>query len=157
MKIECGNPLRPRRSNLAMKYVMRIAGVLFLMIATFGCLPAPTNSPEMAYLSFTDALSKGDTTKAWNLLSNPTRTKAEERSKSISLASKGVVRDEPRSLFFQGIRADQPGRVVKVTADAATAVLKVASASGVREVKLINDNGKWFLDLSDSLEQRVSP
>ena len=68
-------------------------------------------------------------------------------------ASKGVVRDEPELLLFQGTRPGPLGEVTQVKADDTSALLKVASAAGPREVKLVKDSGKWLIDLSDTIPQ----
>lgn len=141
-----------------MKMGMRIVGVVLLVVVTAGCRrEAPTNSPEAAYRGFIEALSKGNTRKAWSSLSAETRHKAEARSKAIADASKGVVRDEPELLMFQGTRPGPLGEVTQLEADDTSAVLRVASASGQREVKLVKDSGKWLIDLSETIERRDAP
>ncbi len=141
-----------------MKMGMRIVGVVLLLLVAAGCRrEAPTNSPEAAYRGFIEALQKGNTRKAWSSLSAGTRHLAEERSKAISEASKGVVRDEPELLVFQGTRPGPLNEVTQLKADDTSAVLRVASASGQREVKLVKDSGKWLIDLSETLERRDTP
>ncbi len=141
-----------------MKMGMRLVGVVLWVVVAAGCRrEAPTNSPEAAYRGFIEALQKGNTRKAWSSLSPATRQKAEERSKAIAAASKGVVRDEPELLLFQGTRPGPLGEVTQVKADDGAAVLRVASASGDREVKLVKDSGKWLIDLSETLERRDAP
>ena len=134
-----------------MKMVMRVLGVVLLLALAAGCRREPPNSPEAAYRGFIEALQKGNTRKAWGSLSAATRQKVEERSKAIAEASKGVVRDEPELLLFQGTRPGPLGEVTQVSADETSALLRVASASGPREVKLVKDSGKWLIDLSDTL------
>ena len=141
-----------------MKMGMRNVGVVLLLVMAAGCRrEAPTNSPEAAYRGFIEALQKGNTRKAWASLSAPTRHKVEERSKAIAEASKGVVRDEPELLLFQGTRPGPLGEVTQVKVDDTSALLQVASAGGPREVKLVKDSGKWLIDLSDTLERRDLP
>jgi hypothetical protein len=134
-----------------MKMQMRTVGVLLVLALLAGCRREAPNSPEGAYRAFIEALQKGNTRKAWASLSAPTRHKVEERSKAIAEASKGVVRDEPELLLFQGTRPGPLGEVTQVKADENSAVLQVASASGPREVKLVKDSGKWLIDLSDTI------
>ena len=140
-----------------MKMVMRIVGVVFLVAMAVGCRREPPDSPEAAYRGFIEAVQKGNTHKAWTALSSETRKKVEERSKAIAEASKGVVRDEPELLLFQGTRPGPLGEVTQLKADETSAVLAVASASGSREVKLVKDSGKWLIDLSDNIERRDAP
>ncbi len=137
-----------------MKMGMRIVGVVLLVFVAAGCRREAPNSPEAAYRGFIEALQKGNTRKAWASLSPETRRKVEERSKAISEASKGVVRDEPELLLFQGTRPGPLGEVTQVKTDDSSAVLRVASTSGSREVKLVKDSGKWLVDLSDSIPTR---
>lgn len=132
-----------------MKMVMRIVGVVFLLIVAAGCRREAPNSPEAAYRGFIEAVQKGNTKKAWGSLSPATRKSVEERSKAISVASQGVVRDEPELLLFQGTRPGPLGEVTQVKVDENSALLRVAHASGPREVKLVKDSGKWLIELSD--------
>ena len=140
-----------------MKKVMRLMWLVVLVALLAGCRREPPNSPEAAYRGFIEALQKGNTRKAWASLSAPTRHKVEERSKAIAEASKGVVRDEPELLLFQGTRPGPLGEVTQVKVDDTSALLQVASAGGPREVKLVKDSGKWLIDLSDTLERRDLP
>src|SRR4051794_34609396 len=102
--------------------VMRIMGLVLVFVLTASCRREPANSPEAAYRSFIEAIQKGNTRKAWNSLSAPTRKKVEERSKAIAEASKGVVRDEPEQLLFQGTRPGPLGEVTQVQADESSAL-----------------------------------
>ena len=137
--------------------VTRFMGVVVVLTLMASCKPQPANSPEAAYRSFIDAVQKGNTRKAWNALSSATRKKVEARSKAISEASKGVVRDEPEQLLFQGTRPGPLGEVTQLKADESSALLRVASATGAREVKLVKDSGSWFIDLSDSIPNPPPP
>ncbi len=142
--------------------VIRLIAVVLLVTVAVGCRAEPANSPEAAYRAFIEAVQKGNTRKAWQSLSPATRQKVEERSKAIAEASKGVVRDEPELLLFQGTRPGPLGEVTQVKADDTSALLKVASASGAREVKLVKDSGKWLIELSDTIphpkpERRETP
>ena len=54
----------------------------------------------------------------------------------------------------RGVNGGAPGDVLitfQVKADETSALLRVASASGAREVKLVKDSGKWLIDLPDTL------
>lgn len=134
-----------------MKRRMRGLPLAVLVLLGVSCKPPqPTTTPETAYRAFNDALNKGNAKSAWSALSEATRSKIKERSKAISEASQGAIRDEPEAFLFQ----TRPGVITSVTAvktDETTAVLQIASASGTREVKLVKDSGTWFIDLSDQL------
>lgn len=139
---------------------MRTWGALLLVVAMMtaaGCRRAAPHTPEAAYRGFIEALQKGQTRKAWALLSPATRERVEARSKAIASASQGTVRDEPELLLFQGTRPGALGEITQLSADEQTALLRVASASGAREVKLVKDSGRWLIDLSDTLDRRGTP
>lgn len=140
-----------------MKTPMRAALLLMLLLLAPGCRRPASDSPEAAYRAFMLALQRADAQTAWKLLTPATREKVTARSKAISQASQGVVRDEPELLLFQASRPGAVGDVSQVRADASTAVLKVASAGGDREVKLVKDSGRWLIDLSDTLEGSDTP
>lgn len=138
---------------------MRTWGALLLvaMVTTAGCRRAAPHTPEAAYRGFIEALQKGQSRKAWALLSPATRERVQERARAISAASQGTVRDEPELLLFQGTRPGPLGEITQVSADEQTALLRVASASGAREVKLVKDSGRWLIDLSGTLERSDTP
>lgn len=140
-----------------MKTPMRAALLLVLLSMVPGCRRPAVDSPEATYRTFVTALQRSDARTAWKLLTPATREKATALSKAISEASRGVVRDEPEILLFQSSRPPAVGEVTQVRADETTAVLKVASAGGEREVKLVKDSGKWQIDLSDSIEGSDQP
>ncbi|MGV3619952.1 MAG: hypothetical protein ACO1OB_03995 [Archangium sp.] len=129
------------------------AGLLLLVLAILpGCRRPAADSPEATYRTFVTALQRSDAKTAWKLLTPGTRDQVTALSKAISEASKGVVRDEPEVLLFQASRPGNVGEITQLRADETSAVLKVASASGEREVKLVKDAGRWQIDLSDSLK-----
>ncbi len=128
-----------------------------VVVAAVGCRREAPDSPEGAYRGFIEALQRGNARKAWSMLSPGTREQVQARARAIAETSRGVVRDEPESLLFQGTRPGPLGEVTQVSADEQRATLRVASASGTREVKLVKNSGKWLIDLSDNIERRGSP
>lgn len=110
-------------------------------------------TPELAYRSFIDALNRGQARRAWGYLSTSTKERVQAKSKELSLASKGLVRDEPETLLFAGSRppASSMLSLSPVRSDENTAVLTVSDGGGSQEVKLVKDSGKWFIDLSERL------
>ncbi len=136
---------------------MRAGVLLSLLLVLPGCRRPAADSPEAAYRTFATALQRADTRRAWALLSPATKENVTARAKAISAASQGVVRDEPEALLFQASRPGPLGEVTQVKADDTSAVLKVATAGGEREVKLVKESGRWLIDLSDTLEDRGSP
>jgi hypothetical protein len=143
-----------------MKGSMQTRGALLaavVVVAAVGCRREAPDSPEGAYRGFIEALQRGNARKAWSMLSPGTREQVQARARAIAETSRGVVRDEPESLLFQGTRPGPLGEVTQVSADEQRATLRVASASGTREVKLVKNSGKWLIDLSDNIERRGSP
>lgn len=141
-----------------MKHVMRVLVVLWLVVGFSACRrEGPTSTPEGTYRGFVDALQKGNARKAWSALSKETRARVEARSKELAAASKGTVRDEPQLLLFEGSRPTAIEAITPVREDESSAVLRVTSGGGTREVKLLKDSGRWVIDLSDSLEGSNSP
>lgn len=128
-----------------------------VVMAAVGCRREAPDSPEGAYRGFVEALQRGNPRMAWSMLSPETREQVQARAKAIAETSKGVVRDEPESLLFQGTRPGPLGEVTRVSADEQRATLRVASASGTREVRLVRNSGRWLIDLSDNIERRGSP
>lgn len=126
--------------------------LLVAMLTLAGCARARPGTPESAYLAFVTALQRSDARAAWALLTPSTRDVVAQRSKAISEASKGAVRDEPEVLLFAAGRATAPGELKVVSANDERAVLKVTSAGGEREVTLVKNSGRWLIDLSDQLK-----
>lgn len=126
--------------------------LLLILVLASSCKPRPsTATPELTYRTFVDALQKGQAKAAWNLLSAPTRERVTAKSKQLAEASKGLVRDEPETLLFQGSRPGTITTITQVRADESSATLSVTSSGGTHEVKLVKDSGKWLVDLSDTL------
>lgn len=126
--------------------------LLVAMLSLGACARARPGTPEAAYLTFSTALQRSDARTAWSLLTQSTKELVAAKSKALSEASKGAVRDEPEVLLFAAGRAGAPGELKVVSADDTRAVLKVTGAGGEREVKLVKDSGRWLIDLSDQLK-----
>ncbi len=137
--------------------VMRLV-VVALSFALGACARAPSDSPEAAYRAFAEALRRGDGRTAYAALSSATRERVEARTRAVSEASQGLVKNDPALVFFQsGTRPGPLGELTRVSADDAQAVLEVAGASGPQEVKLVRESGRWLVDLSDPLARRELP
>lgn len=132
-------------------------GVMAVLLLAMACRLEPGGSPEAAYRRFSEALQKGQTQTAWTMLSKASRDKASQRSRAISEASHHLVRDEPTELFFQGHRAEPLGELAVVKADETSALIQVVSEQGRSDIKMVKEAGKWFIDLSDSIESRNLP
>lgn len=134
----------------------RVAITLWLLLGA--CAREPAGSPEAAYRAFAEALRRGDGRTAYAALTPATKAKIEARSKEVSQASGGLVKDDPALIFFQSGTPPGPiGQVKRVSGDDAVAVLEVAGAQGPQRVKLVHETGRWLVDLSESLERRDAP
>lgn len=132
---------------------MRVAALSLLLVMS-ACKQQPSAAtPELAYRTFVDALNKGQTRRAWSMLSTSTKEKAQARSKALVEATHGLVRDEPETLLFQGSKPPQLATllVTPVRSDESSAVLSVDDGAGPHEIKLVRDSGKWFIDFSERL------
>jgi hypothetical protein len=121
--------------------------------------PAP-RTPEAGYRAFADAVRRGESKPAWAALTRPTQTALEARSKAISEASKGLIRDEPALMLLQsGIRAtpSQELTIKTLSSDGGTATLEVAGSTGTQRITMIHDGDRWLVDLSDVLLQGTNP
>jgi hypothetical protein len=126
---------------------------LVAMLAVAGCKQAPKpGTPDASYVAFVTSLQRGDAKTAWSLLTPSTKDVVTAKSKAIAEASHGTVRDEPEVLLFQAGRAGAVGEIKTLSDDGERAVLKVASAGGEQEVKLVKNSGRWLIDLSDQLK-----
>jgi hypothetical protein len=125
----------------------RATPLLFALLLAPGCARPPPSSPQAAYEAFATALRRGDARTAYASLSRSTQDAMTARSRAISEASGGVVRDEPALAMFQsGTRPAPLGEVTLVEESAGRAVLEV---SGVRVRMIQDDGGRWAVDLSD--------
>jgi hypothetical protein len=119
-----------------------------------GCdKPAP-HTPEAGYRAFAEALRRGDSRTAWSSLSSASRAVVEARSKAISEASKGVIKDDPALMLLQsGTRPAPVGQVKLLGSDGGTAVLEVTSGAVVQQVQMVRDGDLWVVELSDILRE----
>ncbi|MEW6430558.1 MAG: hypothetical protein AB1730_03525 [Myxococcota bacterium] len=126
---------------------MRPAAAIVALLTLSACEKPAAATPEAAYNAFAVALRRGDTKAAYAALSKSTRALVEARSKTLSEASQGMVKDEPALMLFQsGTRPGPLGEVKVVEQSADRAVLEV---SGTRVTMVKEDGGRWVVDLSD--------
>ena len=127
--------------------------LLLLLLGLAGCRSDRTDTPDDAYRLFASALKHSDVNTAWDSLSVETRTLLEQKSKAISEASKGAIKDEPKMLtFVSGVKI-QPITDVKVLkTEGAICLLEVTDATGKREQKMVKVDNRWYVDLIDSLK-----
>jgi hypothetical protein len=137
---------------------MRLAGfTLWFVLCACERPPAP-NTPQGSYLSFAEALRRGDSKGAWGLLSKPTQAAMEARARRISEASRlpgadgGVlIKNEPALMLFQsGNRPGPIGEVALQSSDAGAAVLTVGADH--QAISMVREGERWVVDLSATLQ-----
>lgn len=134
------------------------AVVMSLSLLLGACAREPADSPEAAYRGFAEALRRGDGRAAYAALSPATKAKVEARTKELSQASGGLIKEDPALVFFQSGTPPRPiGEVKRLSADETAAVLEVAGAAGPQQVKLVRESGRWLVDLTEPLERRDTP
>jgi hypothetical protein len=128
--------------------------LLFLLLGLVaGCRSDRTDTPDDAYRLFSSALKRSDVNTAWESLSVETRTLLEAKSKAMSEASKGAIKDEPKMLtFVSGVKIQPIGEVKVLKLEGAVAVLEVTDPAGKREQKMVKVDNRWYVDLTDSLK-----
>ena len=128
--------------------VAAVAAVLLL-----GCNRPSWNTPEAAYVSLARAAQKGEHELAWGALSQASRKELEQRSKSLAAASGGALQDDPRALVFGSAPPAQPIEEIKVVRqEDRLAVLAVTAGGASREVRMVEEEGGWKLDVSEALK-----
>ncbi len=133
---------------------MRPATLALAALLLFGCQRPPrADSPELAYLMFVEAIRRGESKKAWEALSPATRAAIEARSKEISAASAGVIKDDPALLVLQsGVRPQPAGEVKLLQSDGRAAVVEVSIGTQKQQVKLVKDEQRWTIDLAEAFK-----
>ncbi|MBS1149924.1 MAG: lipoprotein, partial [Myxococcaceae bacterium] len=131
---------------------------MLLLLALAGCRSDRTDTPDDAYRLFSSALKRSDVNTAWDSLSPPTRALLEQKSKEISDASKGAIKNDPKLLtFVSGVKVQPIGEVKVLKIEGELAVLEVTDPAGKREQKMAKIGNRWYVDLTDTLqrEERV--
>src|SRR4051794_40781430 len=97
-----------------------------LSVASSGC--RKPNTPEQAYVLFTEAVERGDEKAAYEALSEKTRQDLQRRAEEISKASGGSVKADPAGLMFTFTgRPSGVTKVSMVSLEGDRAVVKVTS------------------------------
>lgn len=133
-----------------MKLPMRLGTLTVMLLGCWACDRPPVRSPEeLAYRSFAEAVRRGDATAAWRGLSRPTQDRMKARAKEISLASQGLIKDEPALMMFQaGVRPALTGDVKVLESDGGRAVLEVLTAGEPHHIVMVREEDQWVVELS---------
>ncbi len=127
---------------------------LVALLPVLGCKGARWDTPEAAYTTFAQAVLKGDAKVAYEGLSEATRKEIEARSKEIAAASQGSVRDDPVLLTFAvGSRPRLVTRVKRLKLEGAVATVAVTAGDETREQRLVDEGGRWKVDLTEILKK----
>lgn len=128
------------------------------VVGVAGCARPEAPTPENGYRAFAQALRVGDARTAWAALSPATQQLAQARSKALSEASGGVVKDEPALMLLQsGTRPrTEPdgglGRVTLLSTDGGAAVLEVTSGPTTQHITMVRVGTRWAVDLREFLQ-----
>lgn len=134
---------------------MRTLGPLVALLLLGACGRPRWDKPDEAYRTFSSALRKGDLATAWGGLSEQTRKLAEARSKEVSAASGGSVKDEPMLMFFaSGYKPLPQGDLKVATQEGQNAVVEVAigDAALPQAQKMTKEGDRWLVDLTDAFK-----
>lgn len=124
-----------------------------LAVGLLGCRNDRAESPDDAYRLFSAALKRSDFNTAWESLSAETRALLEQKSKQLSQASNGAIKDEPKMLtFLSGVKVQPIGEVKVLKTEGAVAMLEVTEPAGKREQKMVKVDNRWYVDLTDGLK-----
>lgn len=125
-------------------------GIGFLVILGISACELPTTAdPVGAYLGFQKAAQGRNAQSAFAALSSATKEVTRQRSKAISIASGGVIKDDPISMVMTPpLRRSETAkpRVSKIEKD--TAWVLIDENGRPSEVKLVLEQGKWKIDLT---------
>lgn len=136
---------------------MRALVILTLTLAgaLSGCSRPRWDKPDEAYKAFSGALRRNEIKTAWDGLSEGTRKAAEARSKEVSKASGGSVKDEPMIMFFaSGYKPLPQGELRVAKEEGQTAVVEVAISDGgvTQSQKMVKEGDRWVVDLTEAFQ-----
>lgn len=123
-----------------------------LGLASAGCTKQPPpDHPVDAYLAFARAAER-DPKSGYEALSKKSREVLAEKTKQLSDAADGSILNEPAYVFF-GRPGKAPAiadvKLVEEQGDVAT--LKVTAGGQVEDVKMVREDSRWRVDLTDKL------
>lgn len=131
-----------------------VASALAALTGFSACNRPDWTTPVKAYLSFANALKKGEAKVAWGALSERSKQRLTERSKVIAAVSDGGMSPKPELLLFAGGGTAQEMSEVKlIREEGKDAVLSVVPVEGPAvEVRMVRESDGWKLDVSEMLK-----
>lgn len=116
-----------------------------------GCNKPPADHPVDAYLAFARVADKNPKA-GYDALSKKTRELLDAKAKMLSDASGGSIQNEPAAIFFSRPGNAAPLGDVKLLEQTAEAARISVTADGkTREVKMVREDSRWRVDLSDAV------
>lgn len=128
---------------------------IFTVLALAACSRPRWDRPDEAYQAFSAALRKNELKVAWDALSTETRKAMEERSRAVSAASGGSVKDEPMLMFFaSGYKPLPQGDLKVAKEEGQIAVVEVALGDGgmTGSQRMIKEGDRWAVDLTEAFK-----
>jgi hypothetical protein len=133
--------------------MMRLWVFAAAAVLVSGCAKPRWDRPDEAYKSFSAALRKGELQVAWDDLSSDTRKAVQAKSKEVSTASGGAVKDDPMLMFFASGYKPLPQGDVKVTSEESqSAIVEVAVGSASESQRMTREGVRWTVDLTDAFK-----
>jgi len=124
--------------------------VILAVLSLAACEKSRGGSPVDAYVSFSRAVQRGDAKAAYALLSSRTQEKLAARTKEISAASGGAIKDDAAALAFSGAPRPDPLNEVKLISQAGDqATLEVQAGGGTERLTMLKEKSGWKVDLGD--------
>lgn len=120
-------------------------------LLSVGCKKPPADHPVDAYLAFARVADKKPKA-GYDALSKKTRELLEARAKMLADASGGSIANDPAEIFFSRPGKAPPVGDVKVLEQTAEAAKLSVTADGkTQEVKMVREDSRWRVDLSDAV------
>ncbi|HXN42094.1 MAG TPA: hypothetical protein VN918_09925 [Myxococcaceae bacterium] len=125
---------------------------LLVLMPLAACDKPRGNSPVDAYTSFSKAAQRGDYKTAYAAFSQQTQKRLATKSKEISSASGGAIKDDPAALAFSGTTRPEPLTEVKlVREDADRCVLAAVAGGSTDQVTMVREQEGWKVDLTEKM------
>jgi hypothetical protein len=131
--------------------VWALVGIAALLAA---CERPRWDRPDEAYKAFSQALRKGEVQAAYGALSADTKKVIEARSKAVSEASGGSVKDEPMLMVFaSGYKPLPQGDLKVLKEEGQSAVVEIAFDGGATQTQLMTKEGdRWTVNLTEAFK-----
>jgi hypothetical protein len=134
----------------------RTAIVLTACVLLGACRPTEENAPASAYEEFAQAFDQREFSKAWELLSTPTRDVLTQQAREIAAFRHLPPPGDGRELAFGDILLGhhKVKSVEVANREERRAVLSVTDDAGSRQsVTVVREGPSWRVDLTGALQQ----